>query len=96
MSTKGQASPTSDPGFVTKAQPEGVHAEPFNPVETAVALRANFVARGFAGMPDHPAGLIRQAPAETTPAAKKRRRKRRKPAGASADAADAVAASDNT
>ena len=59
--TKGQASPTSDEGFVTKAQPEGVHAEPFNPVETAVALKANFVARGFSGMPEHLAGLIRQA-----------------------------------
>jgi len=59
--TKGQASPTSDAGFVSKAQPEGVHAEPFNPVETAVALRANFVARGFSGMPEHLAGLIRQA-----------------------------------
>jgi 2-oxoglutarate ferredoxin oxidoreductase subunit beta len=59
--TKGQASPTSDEGFVTKAQPAGVLAEPFNPVETAVALRANFVARGFSGMPDHLAGLIRAA-----------------------------------
>jgi len=59
--TKGQASPTSDAGFVTKAQPEGVHAEPFNPVETAVALKANFVARGFSGMPEHLAGLIREA-----------------------------------
>ena len=59
--TKGQASPTSDEGFITKAQPEGVHAEPFNPVETAVALKANFVARGFSGMPAHLAGLIRQA-----------------------------------
>ena len=59
--TKGQASPTSEVGFVTKAQPEGVHAEPFNPLETAVALKANFVARGFSGMPEHLAGLIRQA-----------------------------------
>jgi len=38
-----------------------VHAEPFNPIETAVALKANFVARGFSGMPEHLAGLIRQA-----------------------------------
>jgi 2-oxoglutarate/2-oxoacid ferredoxin oxidoreductase subunit beta len=59
--TKGQASPTSDEGFVTKAQPEGVRSEPFNPVEAAVALKANFVARGFAGQPDHLAGLIREA-----------------------------------
>jgi 2-oxoglutarate ferredoxin oxidoreductase subunit beta len=59
--TKGQASPTSDEGFVTKAQPAGVLAEPFNPVEEAVALRAGFVARGFSGMPGHLAGLIREA-----------------------------------
>jgi 2-oxoglutarate ferredoxin oxidoreductase subunit beta len=59
--TKGQASPTSEEGFVTKAQPAGVIAEPFNPVEMAVALKANFVARGFSGMPDHLAGLLREA-----------------------------------
>jgi len=59
--TKGQASPTSDEGFVTKAQPEGVRSEPFNPVETAVALKANFVARSFAAQPDHLARMIREA-----------------------------------
>jgi 2-oxoglutarate ferredoxin oxidoreductase subunit beta len=59
--TKGQASPTSDEGFVTKAQPEGVRIEPFNPVETAVALKANFVARSFAGMPGHVARMIQEA-----------------------------------
>lgn len=47
--TKGQASPTSAEGFVTKAQPEGVPSAPFNPVEVAVAMQAGFVARGFAG-----------------------------------------------
>lgn len=59
--TKGQASPTSDEGFVTKAQPEGVRSEPFNPVEMAVALKANFVARSFAAQPDHLARMIREA-----------------------------------
>lgn len=59
--TKGQASPTSDIGFVTKAQPGGVQSEPFNPITTAVALRAGFVARGFSGMIDHLAGLIEEA-----------------------------------
>jgi 2-oxoglutarate ferredoxin oxidoreductase subunit beta len=59
--TKGQASPTSDEGFVTKAQPEGVRSESFNPVETAVALKANFVARSFAGLPQHVARMIREA-----------------------------------
>ena len=59
--TKGQASPTSDPGFVTKAQPGGVRAEPFNPVAVAVAMHAGFVGRGFSGMPDHLADLIARA-----------------------------------
>jgi 2-oxoglutarate ferredoxin oxidoreductase subunit beta len=36
--TKGQASPTTMEGFVTKAQPEGVASAPFNPIAVAVAL----------------------------------------------------------
>lgn len=59
--TKGQASPTSDEGFTTKAQPDGVLSEPLNPLEIAVGLRANFVARGFSGMTDHLSNLIQQA-----------------------------------
>ena len=56
--TKGQASPTSGVGFVTKAQPGGVVSEPFNPIAVAVALQAGFVARGFSGMVDHLSELI--------------------------------------
>ncbi|HUV87722.1 MAG TPA: 2-oxoacid:ferredoxin oxidoreductase subunit beta [bacterium] len=59
--TKGQASPTSEDGFVTKAQPHGPTAEPFNPVAVAVAMGASFVARGFSGEVDHLAGLVKQA-----------------------------------
>lgn len=59
--TKGQASPTSAEGFVTKAQPEGVTSLPFNPVAVAVAMKAGFVARGFSGMVDHLSDLIQQA-----------------------------------
>jgi len=59
--TKGQASPTSDEGFVTKAQPHGVAAAPFNPIAIAVALQANFVARAFAGLEDHLVAMIKQA-----------------------------------
>jgi 2-oxoglutarate ferredoxin oxidoreductase subunit beta len=51
--TKGQASPTSDRGVVTTTQPGGVVSEAFNPLATAVALHAGFVARSFAGMKDH-------------------------------------------
>jgi len=58
--TKGQASPTSGEGFVTRAQPAGVASAPFNPLAVAVAMDAGFVARGFSGMPDHLADLIRQ------------------------------------
>ncbi len=59
--TKGQASPTSAEGFVTKAQPDGVHSLPFNPVAVAVLNRVSLVARGFAGNVDQLAGLIQEA-----------------------------------
>jgi 2-oxoglutarate ferredoxin oxidoreductase subunit beta len=59
--TKGQASPTTVEGFVTKAQPEGVASAPFNPIAVAVAMQASFVARGFSGMIEHLAGIIEKA-----------------------------------
>ena len=58
--TKGQASPTSAEGFVTKAQPQGAPSAAFNPITLAVAMRAGFVARGFSGMIDHLSELIQQ------------------------------------
>jgi 2-oxoglutarate ferredoxin oxidoreductase subunit beta len=59
--TKGQASPTSAEGFVTKAQPEGAPSSPFNPIAVAVGMRAGFVARGFSGMMEDLAELIQEA-----------------------------------
>jgi len=59
--TKGQASPTSDEGFVTKAQPEGVAEAPFNPLAVAVAMHAGFVARSFVGMEEHLIDVVIQA-----------------------------------
>ncbi|WP_045222939.1 2-oxoacid:ferredoxin oxidoreductase subunit beta [Desulfonatronum thioautotrophicum] len=59
--TKGQASPTTMHGQSTKAQPHGAPSQAFNPVAVAVTMQAGFVARGFAGKPDHLADLIRQA-----------------------------------
>ncbi len=59
--TKGQASPTTAEGFVTKAQPDGVASGPFNPIAVAVAMQAGFVARAFSGMIDHLSDLIQQA-----------------------------------
>ena len=56
--TKGQASPTSAQGFVTKTQPQGVYNSPFNPVQVAVAMKAGFVARGFSGQIEHLSELI--------------------------------------
>jgi 2-oxoglutarate ferredoxin oxidoreductase subunit beta len=47
--TKGQASPTSQPGFQTPVQVNGVINEPFNPIAVALALDASFVARAFIG-----------------------------------------------
>jgi 2-oxoglutarate/2-oxoacid ferredoxin oxidoreductase subunit beta len=47
--TKGQASPTTLEGTQTKIQPNGVAAEPMNPMALAIALNGSFVARGYAG-----------------------------------------------
>ncbi len=47
--TKGQASPTSDLGFVTGIQTGGNINMPLNPVLMAIAGGAGFVARGFTG-----------------------------------------------
>ena len=58
--TKGQASPTTEAGYVTKVQPHGVIVEPFRPLALAISLGCGFVARGFAGHPDSLASLIVQ------------------------------------
>jgi len=57
--TKGQASPTSDIGFVTKTTPYGA-ASPVNPIATAIVNGASFVSRGFAGDVDHLSSLIKK------------------------------------
>ena len=56
--TKGQASPTSDQGFVTKTTPQGA-ALPINPIALALASGASFIGRSFAGDIEHLAGLIK-------------------------------------
>src|ERR671924_1627775 len=43
--TKGQASPTSELGKVTKSTPFGAQDEPFNPLALALGAEATFVAR---------------------------------------------------
>lgn len=59
--TKGQASPTSIEGMVTKNQPFGVLSAELNPMALAVALDCSFVARGFSGDMEHLKGLIKEA-----------------------------------
>lgn len=51
--TKGQASPTSDEGFVTKIQTNGVISMPFNPLALAIVEGCSMVARTFAGDAAH-------------------------------------------
>ena len=59
--TKGQASPTSQYGFITPVQVQGVTNEPFNPVALAIALDAAFVARIFMGDQEKTKEIIKAA-----------------------------------
>jgi len=59
--TKGQASPTSQLGFKTQVQINGVFLEPFNPIAVAIALDASFVARAFAGDMDKTKEILKKA-----------------------------------
>ncbi len=59
--TKGQASPTSQPGFKTPVQIDGVFEPPFNPIAVAIALDASFVARAFIGDTAQTKEIIKKA-----------------------------------
>ena len=59
--TTGQASPTSNQGMRTPSTPTGVLEEPVNPLGVALAEGATFVARGFAGDPEHLTWLFKEA-----------------------------------
>ncbi len=59
--TKGQASPTSQKGFHTPVQVNGVILEPFNPIAVAIALDASFVARTNIGDVDQTKQIIKKA-----------------------------------
>lgn len=56
--TKGQASPTSDFGFITKTTPRGAW-EPLRPLALAVACDCSFVARGFSADVEHLVEIIK-------------------------------------
>lgn len=45
--TKGQYSPTSDRGFISKSSPFGTVEDPFYPVELCLGARGTFFARGI-------------------------------------------------
>lgn len=59
--TKGQASPTSQIGFKTPVQVAGVSNDPFNPIATAIALDASFVARAFAADVEQTKEILKKA-----------------------------------
>lgn len=56
--TKGQASPTTDAGYVTRVQSAGVILEPLYPLEMVIALGAGFVGRGYSADSEHLSWLI--------------------------------------
>jgi 2-oxoglutarate ferredoxin oxidoreductase subunit beta len=58
--TKGQTSPTSPHGHVTKSTPYGLLASQFNPIATVLSLNVSFVARGYSAKPKDLATLIEQ------------------------------------
>jgi 2-oxoglutarate ferredoxin oxidoreductase subunit beta len=59
--TKGQYSPTSEPGKVTKSTPAGSVDEPFNPISLALGAEASFVARTMDSDRKHLTSVLRQA-----------------------------------
>jgi 2-oxoglutarate ferredoxin oxidoreductase subunit beta len=59
--TKGQASPTSELGKITKSTPFGVADHPFNPVSLALGAEATFVARTIDRDKKHLTEVLRAA-----------------------------------
>jgi 2-oxoglutarate ferredoxin oxidoreductase subunit beta len=58
--TKGQTSPTSEKGYVSRTTPWGSPNPPENPLLLAIAMDASFVARGFTGDIPHLSRLIQE------------------------------------
>ncbi|MFZ5852862.1 MAG: 2-oxoacid:ferredoxin oxidoreductase subunit beta [Actinomycetota bacterium] len=59
--TKGQYSPTSEPGKITKSTPMGSLDTPFNPVSLALGAEATFVARTLDSDRAHLTSVLRAA-----------------------------------
>ncbi|MFC1863144.1 2-oxoacid:ferredoxin oxidoreductase subunit beta, partial [Thermodesulfobacteriota bacterium] len=58
--TKGQTSPTSEYGYVSKTTPGGSYNPPMSSLLLAVASNCGFVARGFSGDGEHLTYLIKE------------------------------------
>ncbi len=61
--TKGQYSPTSEVGKITKSTPMGSLDTPFNPISLAIGAEASFVARTMDSDRKHLQGVLRAAAA---------------------------------
>ncbi|MBF9070641.1 2-oxoacid:ferredoxin oxidoreductase subunit beta [Streptacidiphilus fuscans] len=61
--TKGQYSPTSEQGKITKSTPMGSLDAPFNPLSLAIGAEASFVARTIDSDRQHLASVLRAAAA---------------------------------
>jgi 2-oxoglutarate ferredoxin oxidoreductase subunit beta len=59
--TKGQYSPTSELGKITKSTPAGSADSPFNPISLALGAEASFVARTIDSDRKHLQSVLRQA-----------------------------------
>ena len=59
--TTGQATPTTEEGFIDHSLPLGVQEKPLNPIALVLASGGTFVARGFALDPEHLTGIIEEA-----------------------------------
>ena len=59
--TKGQYSPTSERGKITKSSPYGTIEEPFNPSELALGAKASFVSRTLDRDPKHMQAILKRA-----------------------------------
>ncbi len=59
--TKGQYSPTSEQGKITKSSPAGSLDQPFNPISLALGAEATFVARSVDSQRAHLAETIKTA-----------------------------------
>jgi 2-oxoglutarate ferredoxin oxidoreductase subunit beta len=59
--TKGQFSPTSEPGMVTSSTPKGTAHEPLHPLTLALASNATFVARSVDTNAKHLGEVLRRA-----------------------------------